>query len=331
MVFLYVLCIAQILDIILNVENQNEFTENFAITSTVFMIALKFIMISTRRVNILILIEQLDKDLFSPVTKQEIKIRSEFDKIIEWTTKAYTMILGFFACGMFLATIAIDFKGRKLVSRIWTPYNYSSTSSYLLTNAYEFISAIFAVSVSIACETLYAALLLHICCQFEILQHRFKTLDGQENYMVNQCASHHHQIYMFARRVNSEFKGIVSCQFFTSMSVLCLNLYQMTNSEKLSMCMKSVLYSICVFSQIFYYCFYGNVVTEKSTDFPDVIFGSDWPSWNDSSKKILLMVIRRSRVPVEFTSMHVVSLNLKSFMSLLKTSYSAFNLMQTGR
>ncbi|XP_076544268.1 uncharacterized protein LOC117603483 [Osmia lignaria lignaria] len=113
------------------------------------------------------------------------------------------------------------------------------------------------------------------------------------------------------------------------MSVLCLNLYQMMNSEKLSMCMESVLYSICVFSQIFYYCFYGNVVKEKSTDFPDIIFGSDWPSWNDSSKKVLLMVIRRSRVPVEFTSMHVVSLNLKSFMSLLKTSYSAFNLMQT--
>lgn len=267
------------------------------------------------------------------------------------------MILGFFACGMFLATIAIDFKGRKLASRIWTPYDYSSASSYLLTNAYEFLSAIFAVSVSIACETLYAALLLHICCQFEILEHRFKTLDGQENYMVNRCASHHHQIYMsvyifkylfqiilnlfvsrfrFARRVNSEFKGVVSCQFFTSMSVLCLNLYQMTNSEKLAMCMESMLYSICVFSQIFYYCFYGNVVKVKvryrrnryslmlqygilfsqSTDFPDVIFGSDWPSWNDSSKKVLLMVIRRSRVPVEFTSMHVVSLNLKSFMSV---------------
>lgn len=83
MVFLYVFFIAQILDIVLNVENQDEFTENFAITSTVFMIVLKFIMISTRRVNILILIEQLDKDLFSPVTKQEMEIRSKFDKIIE--------------------------------------------------------------------------------------------------------------------------------------------------------------------------------------------------------------------------------------------------------
>nr|XP_012143124.1 PREDICTED: odorant receptor 46a, isoform B-like [Megachile rotundata] len=115
------------------------------------------------------------------------------------------------------------------------------------------------------------------------------------------------------------------------MSMICLTIYQLTYAENSASFVATGMYLMCVFSQIFYYCLCGNVVKVKSAEFPDEIFSSGWPSWNDSSKKVLLMVIRRSRTPIEFTSMHMVSLSLESFMALLKTSYSAYNLMTNSR
>nr|XP_012143123.1 PREDICTED: uncharacterized protein LOC100881022 [Megachile rotundata] len=259
----------------------------------------------------------LNRNLFMPANKQEMDIRMKFNRIIELTTKAYTVVIAIFASGMFLITIVVDFKGRKLVGRVWLPYDYSSTTLYLITSISQFLAAIFGVSINIACECLYAGLTLHVCCQFEILEHRFKTLDGKDICAVNRCASHHHHIYEYATMINNEFKKIMSCQFFMSISVLCLNLFRMLIAQNFSDFVEAVMYMVCMFSQIFYYCFHGNMVKTKSIDFSDEIFGSDWPSWNDNSKKVLLMVIRRSKTPIEFTSMHVVSLNLESFMSVL--------------
>ncbi|XP_076388996.1 uncharacterized protein LOC100881022 [Megachile rotundata] len=326
-ILLCTLVIAQVLDIVLNVENQDEFTENFAISSTMIMITFKYIILSVRRVNIADLIEKLNRNLFMPANTEEMEIRIKFNRIIDLTTKAYTIIIAIFATGVFVMTFIVDYKGRKLVGRLWLPYDYTSTTLYVLTSVCEFLATAFGVSVNIACECLYAGLTLHICCQFEILEHRFKTLDGKDICAVNRCASHHHHIYEYAKMINNEFKKIVSCQFFMSMSVLCLNLFRMLIAQNFLDFVEVVMYMVCMFSQIFYYCFHGNLVKAKSIDFSDEIFGSDWPSWNDNSKKVLLMVIRRSKRPIEFTSMHVVTLSLESFMSLLKTSYSAYNLM----
>ncbi|XP_076389265.1 odorant receptor 10-like [Megachile rotundata] len=328
---LYSLLILQTLDIVLIVENRDEFTENIAITSMAFNALMKNTMMSTHRANILTLIKRLERNYFLPITKQEMEIRSRFDRIIESTSKAYTALLGFFAFLVLFMTIVIGFNKRKLVFRMWLPYNYSSARLYILTSVYEVMVTSYGVSVSIACECLYTGLILHVCCQFEILEHRFKMLNTNPVYTVNQCASHHHLIYKYAEAVNEEFKGIVSFQFFSSMSMICLTIYQLPYAENSATFLATAMFLMCVFLQIFYYCLCGNVVKAKSAEFPDEIFSSGWPSWNDSSKKVLLMVIRRSKTPIEFTSMHIVTLSLESFMSLLKTSYSAYNLMSNTR
>ncbi|XP_076389261.1 odorant receptor 4-like isoform X2 [Megachile rotundata] len=330
-IIIYSFFILQVLDIFFNVQNQDEFTENFTLTSMALNVLLKRHMLSTRRTNILSLIKRLDKSHFLPVTKEEMKIRSKFENIIECATKMYATGLAFFAFSVPFISIVIDFKSRKLYARMWVPYNYSSASLYLLTSSYEVVASIYGVSISIACECLYTGLILHVCCQFEILEHRFKTLNGKDTRVVNQCASHHNLIYKFADVINNEFKTVMSFQFFNSTAMICLSIYQLTYAKNSTAFMEIMMYLVCVFLQILFYCLCGNMVKMKSIEFSDNVYSSDWPSWNNSSKMVLLMVIRRSRTPIEFTSMHVVSLSLESFMSLLKTSYSAYNLMKTTR
>ncbi|KAK1122360.1 hypothetical protein K0M31_009582 [Melipona bicolor] len=63
----------------------------------------------------------------------------------------------------------------------------------------------------------------------------------------------------------------------------------------------------------------------------DMIFRSDWTSLNINVKKAFLMLMRRAMKPIEFTSIYIVSVNLESFMTLVKTSYSVFSLLQQSR
>lgn len=57
-------------------------------------------------------------------------------------------------------------------------------------------------------------------------------------------------------------------------------------------------------------------------EIPNAVLESNLPFLNDSSKKILLLIMRRSLEPIEFTSCHVISMNLESFaiVSIKETS-----------
>ncbi|KAM0734596.1 Odorant receptor Or2 [Formica fusca] len=80
-------------------------------------------------------------------------------------------------------------------------------------------------------------------------------------------------------------------------------------------------------TQIFIYCWFGNKVKSKSIQLADSVFQVEWPMLSNSLKKDLLIIMQRAIIPIEFTTAHIISLNLDSFVALLKTSYSAYNLL----
>lgn len=74
---------AQILDIIINVENQDQFSDNFYITLVVFVSGCKLSIILKHRESILSLIESLEREPFSPMNDEEEKIQMKFNKTNE--------------------------------------------------------------------------------------------------------------------------------------------------------------------------------------------------------------------------------------------------------
>nr|XP_012142989.1 PREDICTED: uncharacterized protein LOC105662738 [Megachile rotundata] len=51
-------------------------------------------------------------------------------------------------------------------------------------------------------------------------------------------------------------------------------------------------------------------------------------SLDNSTKKMFLTITMRAMEPIQFTSIHIVSMNLESFITLVKTSYSAYTMLQ---
>ncbi|XP_076389277.1 odorant receptor 10-like [Megachile rotundata] len=137
--------------------------------------------------------------------------------------------------------------------------------------------------------------------------------------------------FRFAKMVNEKFTEVMFFQFAASTSIMCLNLYRILNYESIGMLIETLIYSFGTFAQIAYYCWFSNEVKLESIKFADEIFCSDWVSWGNEAKKVFLMVITRSAQPIEFSCISILPINLESFMKLLKTSYSAFNIMQQSR
>ncbi|XP_011705153.1 PREDICTED: odorant receptor Or2-like [Wasmannia auropunctata] len=89
-----------------------------------------------------------------------------------------------------------------------------------------------------------------------------------------------------------------------------------------------LVYTTCMLVQIFVYCWSGNEVILKSMSIADTIYRMDWPLLSINEKKELLMIMIRSTVPIKFTSSFLITISLQSYSNILKTSYSAFNVLQ---
>nr|XP_033331544.1 odorant receptor Or1-like [Megalopta genalis] len=178
------------------------------------------------------------------------------------------------------------------------------------------------------------------------------------DHIYNQCVkSHvnarvkepyhvHENRCRFANMVNNEFRAVMFIQFVQSTAVLCFGLYQLMMSELDGNLADIAFYITCLLLQIFYFCWFGNEVKLKSSqpvhilrtcpqsfslqslEVSDMIFEIEWTTLSNKTKKMLLMMMRRATVPIELTSLHIVSVNIESFKALIKTSYSVFNLIR---
>ncbi|XP_050591263.1 odorant receptor Or1-like isoform X1 [Bombus affinis] len=356
----FFLCL--IMDMIYNVENIDDFSDNFHVTVGSFLISIKVSIILIYRESFVRLRDTLQKEPLLPMNQQEFEILLRFDKITDWNTLGYMTILMTSNFYLFMESL-LTYKKRQLTYRTWVPYDYSSASAFLLTLLYQSLFTTICSFGCVATDSLYSGLLIHITCQFEILEHRLKNIESNQNYSVKLCVRHHNHIYKSVRRfisllttsqrnkiynffavtcsylrayrfgemVNEEFRTIMFFQFYTSLCMVCFNLYQVTQIEIDSNIIGRILFMNYSLTQIFYYCWFGNEVKLKSLELSDVIFRSDWTSLNLNVKRAFLMLMRRAMRPIEFTSIYVVSVNLESFMTLLKTSYSVFSVFQQSR
>ncbi|XP_076241164.1 odorant receptor 4-like [Calliopsis andreniformis] len=340
LLIVHTLLISQILDVIFIVDNPEDFSDNFYITVAILVCSYKTSRFLINRDMHAILMDTLDREPFSPMNKEENQIREKFDRLSELSAMTYTTLV---VCCVVLLSVTPFFGGlkdKKLICRAWIPYNYSSPPLFFLTIFHQVTSMAYGALLNVALDILFGSLLIHTYCQLEILEHRLTNIKKNENKLVKQCVRHHRKIYKlvfflslksYAAMVNKEFKFIIGSQFLASLLIICFSLYRLTQEGIGLKFLETFSYTVCVLMEILYYCWYGNEVKLKSLQLSDKIFKSNWISLSNNTKKILLMIMRRATVPIDYTSIHVVSMDLESFMSLLKTSYSAYNMLKTTK
>ncbi|TGZ57996.1 Odorant receptor [Temnothorax longispinosus] len=127
--------------------------------------------------------------------------------------------------------------------------------------------------------------------------------------------SHHLCIIRLAEMINDVFSQVIFVQFSKSVLVLCTLVYsvpRMTVTDIATL----ASYIICMFMEIFYYCWAGNEVTLKSAGFGDKIYNMDWVLMTNSEQKDLLMIMKRSTKPIKLSSSFLVTLSLESYSNV---------------
>lgn len=109
-------------------------------------------------------------------------------------TLLYTILVEA-TCGCIaLTSLLTDFRKGDLTYREWTPYNYSSRVLFCTIYARQLISTTYGSMVNVACDSLVCGLLLHVCCQLEILKCRLgKVSLGRSD--LRECVRQHERIF----------------------------------------------------------------------------------------------------------------------------------------
>ncbi|XP_026671184.1 uncharacterized protein LOC108626940 [Ceratina calcarata] len=305
-----------ILDLFINVDDQDDLAENLYVTLTLLSSSLKTIMLLIYIGDILILIDVIQKEPFVPLNDEEIKIRMKFEDQIEWNSMAYTFAMHCFVSLMWIGSLFTDFRNGRLKFRVWLPKFLSSPRLFAVIFLHQIIATTFSTNINIICDCLFSSLLIHIYCQLEILGHRMRNIMVNKKYSAKGCAYHHDQIYKFAVMVNDNFKTIMSIQFMISTGTMCFILYRLSLCSFGPKFVEIACYLFCLLLQIFYYCWFGNEVKLKSQEIADMILENGLVSLDEKSKKILLVIMRRTLEPIRFTGFYIISMNLDSFVSV---------------
>ncbi|XP_019885710.2 odorant receptor 46a-like [Camponotus floridanus] len=342
MCLLVILMLTQLLNIILVIDNVDDFAKNSLMFLSIVCVLFKAIAVITRRDELINLIETLQKKPCKAYNEEESDIQLKFDCMIRSYSIKYTSLASFSVTGGIIGGLLNTLEGQ-LPFRMWVPYDYTSPFLFWLTSIQELVATIFGTIVNVATETTVLGFCLQICAQIEILKHRLqkmmKSSKKEETLISLNDASngtdrfsehilHHLCIIRLAKIINKVFSQVIFVQFFASILVLCTSLYHLSSHVTIIDIISLIIYVLCMFVQIFVYCWAGNEVILKSTELSEAVYEMDWILMPINKQKDLLMIMKRSTRPIKFTSSFLVTLSLESYGSLLKASYSAFNLLQ---
>ncbi|EFN79919.1 Odorant receptor 46a, isoform A [Harpegnathos saltator] len=332
---MYFLMVTQFMDLVLVVDNVDDFITNSLMFMTIVAVCCKATTAMVRRDLIIDLVQTLSREPCKPQDADEAAIQTKFDEFIRSCSIKYSLLATSSVTGVTVRSVLNTMQG-VLPYRAWLPYDSTLSFAFWITSFQQIISVIFDTIINVGTETLVFGLILQTCAQLEIFERRLHKLvigrttgkaAGEQpgwssadpplhEEMISGYIRHHLRIYEYARTVNGVFNQILFVQFFGSILTLCTSVYYLSSHIMESAAATLVIYTICMFVQIYVYCWSGNEVILKSTNVGDAIYHTDWPLLTISEKKDLLMIMRRSTIPIKFTSSFLITLSLQSYSNV---------------
>ncbi|KAL0112611.1 hypothetical protein PUN28_012118 [Cardiocondyla obscurior] len=328
---LYFLMITQFMDIIFVVDNMDDFATNTLMLFTMVAVCCKATIVVVRRKAIKDVIQMLLTPPCKPRDEDEIEIQKKFNKFIRSSSIRYTLLATGSVSGVTVRSMLNAIQGY-LPYRVWLPYDHNaSLPTFWITSMQQIITVIFCTIINVGTETLVFGLFLQTCAQFEIFESRLRKMifDKAKKSVKNEIKYPNHSSFSLNKN-----KTIISkyvdhhLKIYNSIIVLCTSVYYLSTHSKLSETATLIIYTICMFVQIYVYCWSGNEVILKSMSVGDTIYCMNWTALSVDEKKELLMIMLRCTLPIKFTSSFLVTLSLQSYSSILKISYSAFNVLR---
>uniref|UniRef100_A0ABD2WNV5 Odorant receptor n=1 Tax=Trichogramma kaykai TaxID=54128 RepID=A0ABD2WNV5_9HYME len=235
----------------------------------------------------------------------------------------------------------------KLPTSSWYPYNTNETVYFWVSYSQQMFVGGSIISMHIGADTLLSGMILQSCVQLQLLKHRLRSFSKHcidahrylgtklskssiESVFLRQYICDHQLIYTYLKMINHDFSGWLLAMLAVVVPNICINVY-LLSFQKIGMNVDFVttfgLLSISLF-QIYLPCWYGNGVILHSTEITNAIFEMDWTDLSPFTRKALIIMMMRSLKPSKIETAHIIPINIKALLKIMKTSYSFLSVLQ---
>ncbi|XP_053954918.1 odorant receptor 94b-like [Anastrepha ludens] len=326
----------EIYDLILCWPDLDILTQNICLSLTHVAGVIKVVNIIYRLDDIAIVVRKIEYAAKTYViSKNQLKefLRDEFKNKIPLTI--YASLVGFTAV---LGIIYLFYNPKEVAGRIF-PYRVKLPDwmPFGMQLVYMGLSVLVVALQIVAVDYLNVTMINQIRCQLNILNLAFDefklgfeakegTMDSREINPENKLRAiieHHCLLIELRNEVEAIFRMPLLIQFFTSLVIFAMTGFQ-ANVKAQDPDGASLIYCYCgcIFCELFFYCWFGNEVSEQSKTLATSGYGSPWYEFDQRFKNSLLLFLSQSQEPFVFTAGGFISLSLPSFSGILSKSYS---------
>ncbi|KAF7385335.1 hypothetical protein HZH68_013765 [Vespula germanica] len=310
--------LSQMINICLNANDSSNFSDDIYIFLAILVACFKMLSLVINRNNIVNLTVTLGQEPYQTLDNMETNIRIKFDKLSRFNTRSYAFLITLSVMSFLFLSLITDFRKRQLTFRTWLPFDDNMTPVvFYLTYTHQMLAMTLGAMIHVALDTLICDFLINICCQIRILENRLTNISNERKTILKLCIRHHECIYRFADVVNETFKFTIFVQFLASTLTVCFTLIQLTKISATSLeFIKMIFFMSGMLTQVYLYCWYGHLVTLKSQEIAYEMFQTNLMELSTDIKKSLLIMMKRTTMPIVFIVMNLFPLNLDSFMSV---------------
>ncbi|NP_001177515.1 odorant receptor 89 isoform X1 [Nasonia vitripennis] len=306
----------------------------------------KIFVIMLHRKKVIDLVNMFENGHCIPRTADEWSIQQRYDATIRVVTLVCFVLVNVTMVNMVTTPLFLKADERILPMKVWLPYSIETDFFYWLSYMHQTLGVTLVGSGIIGSTLLINGFVYQVCCQFEILSSRLEKLPQiirnlrslkksdhlvhqYELKLIKQIVQHHLYLFSIAETVNEIFKSVIFQQFCVSSIVVSASIFQLsTKPDTKTEFIMVLFYSICLLVELFIYCWFGNKLMFESLNFHQAVYDADWTVLSNESGKDLMFIMMRASKPIIMYCGHFIVLSLETFLSILKVSYSVFNVLR---
>ncbi|XP_019883248.1 odorant receptor 13a-like isoform X2 [Camponotus floridanus] len=208
------------------------------------------------------------------------------------------------------------------------------TYIYIIYSVIENIVLILATTANLGNDALFLNITLHVCGQVNILRIRFIKFDVTSPRICdrfNELIQRHHYVIMLARELADLINFILLIELFIISILLCIMGFQLILALKFNntaIVGKSCLLLSGLITQLTLYSFIGNYLKSEMEDIGLSLYQSTWYNFPKKITRNVVFILMRAKAPVALQAGSFIVINLSTYVSILKTSFSYLSVLR---
>ncbi|XP_072752162.1 odorant receptor 10-like [Anoplolepis gracilipes] len=231
---------------------------------------------------------------------------------------------------MFRSITNLTDRDKPLPLQTYYIYNTDKSLQFELTYLTQVIVLCLSLMVTGAVDTFFGFLILHICGQLENFRHRLVNLiaDREFNKILKYYIVTHLRLIRYINNIENIFTlmmfgwvlyfGIIFC-LAGFVFILMINNMKV-NATNVLQIYYMIIAIITFFTQMFFYCYAGELITEQCEAVYRAVCDLKWYKWESKQARDFIILMIRVQKPFHITAGKIVPLTMSTFCSLVKTS-----------